>query len=155
MINAKKKEGFPPDPGTIVLRQKDINLITGKPFRIKTCCSSQMLINTLREDTVYLLDLQEFEPDDASRDLSFVKKEKFCRKEQRGIVGQQIDFVLKWLSRVGSEVGPTKGDEKRDERERGARPWMEKREKPCPGWRKHERRALVGTDGKRALKKRA
>ncbi|GFT95873.1 uncharacterized protein TNCV_312151 [Trichonephila clavipes] len=108
MINAKKKEGFPPDPGTIVLRQKDINLITGKPFRIKTCCSSQMLINTLREDTVYLLDLQEFEPGDASRDLSFVRKGKYCRKEQRGIVGQQIDFVLKWLSRVGSEVGKTK-----------------------------------------------
>ncbi|GFX69866.1 uncharacterized protein TNCV_4392211 [Trichonephila clavipes] len=58
MINAKKKEGFPPDPGTIVLRQKDNNLITGKSFRIKTCCSSQMLINTLREDTVHLLDLQ-------------------------------------------------------------------------------------------------
>ncbi|GFW05671.1 hypothetical protein TNCV_5025341 [Trichonephila clavipes] len=45
---------------------------------------------------------------DASRDLSFVKKGKFCRKEPRGIVGQQIYFVLKWLSRVGSEVGPTK-----------------------------------------------
>ncbi|GFV55348.1 hypothetical protein TNCV_2268991 [Trichonephila clavipes] len=44
-----------------------------------------------------------------SRDLSFVKKGKFCRKEQRGIEGQQIDFVLKWLSRVGSEVGLTKG----------------------------------------------
>ncbi|GFT37670.1 uncharacterized protein TNCV_3651291 [Trichonephila clavipes] len=57
MINAKKKEVFPPDPGTIVLRQKDINLITGKPFKIKTCCSSQMLINSLREDTEYLLDL--------------------------------------------------------------------------------------------------
>ncbi|GFW72921.1 hypothetical protein TNCV_830441 [Trichonephila clavipes] len=37
---------------------------------------------------------------------------------------------------------------------RGARPWMEKRERPCPGLRKHERRALVGTDWKRALKKR-
>ncbi|GFV98755.1 uncharacterized protein TNCV_1454411 [Trichonephila clavipes] len=59
MINAKKKEKkrFLPDPGTIVLRKKDINLITGKPFRIKTCCSSQMLINSLREDTEYLLDL--------------------------------------------------------------------------------------------------
>ncbi|GFV51595.1 uncharacterized protein TNCV_5136831 [Trichonephila clavipes] len=55
MINAKKKGRFLPDPGTIVLRQKDINLITGKPFRIKTCCSSQMLINSLREDTEYLL----------------------------------------------------------------------------------------------------
>ncbi|GFU32609.1 uncharacterized protein TNCV_4876641 [Trichonephila clavipes] len=40
------------DPGTIVLRQKDINLVTGKPFRIKTCCSSEMLINSLREDKV-------------------------------------------------------------------------------------------------------
>ncbi|GFW60212.1 uncharacterized protein TNCV_1842931 [Trichonephila clavipes] len=57
MINAKKKERFLPDPGTIALRQKDINLITGKPFRIKTCCSSRMLINSLREDTEYLLDL--------------------------------------------------------------------------------------------------
>ncbi|GFU83000.1 uncharacterized protein TNCV_1058681 [Trichonephila clavipes] len=57
MINAKKKERFLPVPGTIVLRQNDINLITGKPFRIKTCCSSQMLINSLREDTEYLLDL--------------------------------------------------------------------------------------------------
>ncbi|GFV08375.1 uncharacterized protein TNCV_328091 [Trichonephila clavipes] len=57
MINAKKKERFLPDPGTIVLRQKVINLITGKPFRIKICCSSQMLINSLREDTEYLLDL--------------------------------------------------------------------------------------------------
>ncbi|GFU08990.1 hypothetical protein TNCV_1318621 [Trichonephila clavipes] len=46
-----------------------------------------------------------------------------------------------------------KKEEKR--RERGARPWMEKREKPCPGWRRHERRALVGTDGERALEKRA
>ncbi|GFS56607.1 uncharacterized protein TNCV_1852761 [Trichonephila clavipes] len=45
------------DTGTIVLRQKDINLVTGKPFRIKICCSSQMLINSLREDTEYLLDL--------------------------------------------------------------------------------------------------
>ncbi|GFU35274.1 hypothetical protein TNCV_2143391 [Trichonephila clavipes] len=44
---------------------------------------------------------------------------------------------------------------KEETRERRARPWMEKREKPCPGWRKHERRALVGTDGKRELKKRA
>ncbi|GFS65935.1 retrovirus-related Pol polyprotein from transposon 412 [Trichonephila clavipes] len=57
MINAKKKERFLPGPGTIVLRQKDTNLVTGKPFRIKTCCSSQMLINSLREDTEYLLDL--------------------------------------------------------------------------------------------------
>ncbi|GFW27009.1 hypothetical protein TNCV_1378471 [Trichonephila clavipes] len=32
-----------------------------------------------------------------------------------------------------------------DERERGARRWMEKKEKPCPGFRKHERRALLYT----------
>ncbi|GFX22862.1 uncharacterized protein TNCV_2606041 [Trichonephila clavipes] len=57
MINAKKKERFLPGPGTIVLRQKDINLVTGKPFRIKSCCSSQMLINSLRDDTEYHLDL--------------------------------------------------------------------------------------------------
>ncbi|GFV37816.1 uncharacterized protein TNCV_4409751 [Trichonephila clavipes] len=57
MINAKTKERFLPGPKTIVLRQKDSNLVTGKPFRIKTCCSSQMLINSLREDTEYLLDL--------------------------------------------------------------------------------------------------
>ncbi|GFX61020.1 uncharacterized protein TNCV_2366981 [Trichonephila clavipes] len=57
MINAKKKQRFLPESGTIVLRQKDINLVTGKPFRIKTCCSFQMLINSLREDTQYLLDL--------------------------------------------------------------------------------------------------
>ncbi|GFV97386.1 hypothetical protein TNCV_2038961 [Trichonephila clavipes] len=56
-----------------------------------------------------------------------------------------------------SQAGRHNGDEekRRDERERGARPWMKKREKPCPGWKKHERRALVGTDGKRARKRRA
>ncbi|GFX11466.1 uncharacterized protein TNCV_1821491 [Trichonephila clavipes] len=127
MINTKKKERFPPEPGTISLRRKDINLIT------------------------------EFEPGDASRDLSFVKKGKFCKKEQRSIVGhcigfvevvfssfshdelseilrwleqidvsrmvdidilmqiwknqvKQIDFVLKWLSRDGSEVRPPKDE---------------------------------------------
>ncbi|GFY24682.1 hypothetical protein TNCV_1017281 [Trichonephila clavipes] len=53
------------------------------------------------------------------------------------------------------DTNTTTKKEKKETRERGARPWMEKREKPCPGWRKHERRALVGTDGKRALKKRA
>ncbi|GFS62134.1 uncharacterized protein TNCV_476841 [Trichonephila clavipes] len=35
MINAKKKERFLPESGTIFLRRKDINLVTGKPFRIK------------------------------------------------------------------------------------------------------------------------
>ncbi|GFX07358.1 retrovirus-related Pol polyprotein from transposon 412 [Trichonephila clavipes] len=56
-VITKNKGVFSPDPGTIVLRQKDTNLVTGKPFRIKTCCSFQMLINSLREDTEYLLDL--------------------------------------------------------------------------------------------------
>ncbi|GFS55662.1 uncharacterized protein TNCV_131731 [Trichonephila clavipes] len=45
------------EPGTISLRQRNINLVTGKPFRIKTCCTFQILINSLREDTEYLLDL--------------------------------------------------------------------------------------------------
>ncbi|GFX21889.1 hypothetical protein TNCV_2311671 [Trichonephila clavipes] len=63
-----------------------------------------------RVRTVAMGAQREFEPGDASRDLSFVKKGKFSKKEQRGIVGQQTDFVLKWLSRVGSEVGPTKGN---------------------------------------------
>ncbi|GFV03314.1 uncharacterized protein TNCV_4019111 [Trichonephila clavipes] len=103
MINSKKKERFLSDPGMIVLRQKDINLFTGKPFRIKTCCSSQMLINSLREDTEYLLDFGVNGMGQSNRTLPVVWK------EQRGIVGQQIDFVLKWLRRVGSEVGPTKG----------------------------------------------
>ncbi|GFU02647.1 hypothetical protein TNCV_3755521 [Trichonephila clavipes] len=44
---------------------------------------------------------------------------------------------------------------RRKKLERGARPWMEKREKPCPESRKHERRAPVGTEWKRALKKRS
>ncbi|GFU26245.1 uncharacterized protein TNCV_5106551 [Trichonephila clavipes] len=57
MINTKKKEGFPPESRMISLRQKDNNLITGKPFRIKTCCTSQILINSLPDDTEYLLDL--------------------------------------------------------------------------------------------------
>ncbi|GFX83783.1 uncharacterized protein TNCV_350471 [Trichonephila clavipes] len=53
MINAKKKGGFPSDPGTIVVRQKDINLVTEKPFRIKTCCSSQMLIHYERIQSIF------------------------------------------------------------------------------------------------------
>ncbi|GFT74828.1 hypothetical protein TNCV_3150311 [Trichonephila clavipes] len=49
-------------------------------------------------------------------------------------VGQGI--MAPWARRPGRR--------KEETRERGARPWMEKREKPCPGWRKHERRALDG-----------
>ncbi|GFX86780.1 hypothetical protein TNCV_1409771 [Trichonephila clavipes] len=39
----------------------------------------------------------------------------------------------------------------RKTRER-SRPWMEKK-KPCPGYRKHERRALVGTNLMRVLRR--
>ncbi|GFX86097.1 hypothetical protein TNCV_2341661 [Trichonephila clavipes] len=186
MINAKKKERFLPESGTIVLRQKDINLVTGKPFRIKTCCSSQMLINSLREDTEYLLDLGVNEMGESNRTLPVVwesleekinaaswvtvldlwkwyfrrsllmnypkhttcvmpvgmyiiKKSRFkflCAFDECNLTRilrllepievprmvdidilmeiwknrvKKIDFVLKWLSRVGSEVGPTKG----------------------------------------------
>ncbi|GFY35659.1 uncharacterized protein TNCV_2619501 [Trichonephila clavipes] len=138
MINAKKKERFLPEPGTIVLRQKDINLVTGKPFRgIKTCCSSQMLINSLREDTEYLLDLGVNGMGQSNRTLPVVwlgrvnrypypriKCIKYRNLNQQIDVSRmvdtdiliqiwknrvkKIDFVLKWLSRVGSEVGPTK-----------------------------------------------
>ncbi|GFT20702.1 uncharacterized protein TNCV_3047621 [Trichonephila clavipes] len=135
MINAKKKERFLLESGTIVLRQKDINLVTGKPFRIKTCCSSQMLINSLREDTEYLLDLGVNGMGQSNRTLPVVWLERVnrypyprikCIKllEQIDVSRmvdidiliqiwknrvKKIDFVLKWLSRVGSEVGPTKG----------------------------------------------
>ncbi|GFW21881.1 hypothetical protein TNCV_1236061 [Trichonephila clavipes] len=57
IANIKKKDGFPPDPGTISLREKNINLITGKTFKIKTGCIFQILINTIREKTEYLLNL--------------------------------------------------------------------------------------------------
>ncbi|GFV18834.1 uncharacterized protein TNCV_4757211 [Trichonephila clavipes] len=126
MINAKKKERFLPESGTIVLRQKDINLVTGKPFRIKTCGSSQMLFNSLREDTEYLLDLGVNGKGQSNRTMPvvwlgrvnrypyprikcikyrnlnqvtraeiyfFLKKEKFGRKDQRGIVGDCTGFV--------------------------------------------------------------
>ncbi|GFX52637.1 uncharacterized protein TNCV_4326511 [Trichonephila clavipes] len=140
MINAKKKGRFLPDPGTIVLRQKDINLITGKPFRIKTCCSSQMLINSLREDAEYLLDLGVNGMGQSNRTLPVVwlgrvnrypyprikcvkyrnlnqvtraeiylslKRESFVGKNNAASWVNKLT-LLKWLSRVGSEVGLTK-----------------------------------------------
>ncbi|GFX22047.1 hypothetical protein TNCV_4857151 [Trichonephila clavipes] len=57
-------------------------------------------------------------------------------------VGQGI--MAPWARRPGRR----NKKEKRGERE-------EKREKSCPELRRHERRAVVGTDGKRALEKRA
>ncbi|GFU81660.1 uncharacterized protein TNCV_2944211 [Trichonephila clavipes] len=187
MINAKKKERFLPESGTFFLRRTDINLVTGKPFRIKTCCSSQMLINSLREDTKYLLDLGVNGMGQSNRTLPVVweslvekinaaswvtvldlwkwyfrrslmmnypkhatcvmtvgmyiiKKSRFkflCAYDECKLTTRilrvlepievprmvdidilmeiwknrvkKIDFVLKWLSRVGSEVEPTKG----------------------------------------------
>ncbi|GFX78237.1 hypothetical protein TNCV_5135841 [Trichonephila clavipes] len=53
-----------------------------------------------------------------------------------------VQMLDKELWRLGPD-GP--GDERR-----GALSWMEEK-KTCPGSREHERRALVGTDWKRAL----
>ncbi|GFU83396.1 uncharacterized protein TNCV_1139051 [Trichonephila clavipes] len=237
------------DPGTIVLRQKDINLVTLKPFRIKTCCSSQMSINSLREDTEYLLDLGVNGRGQSNRTLPVVwlgrmnrypyprikcvkyrdlnqvtqaeiylllkreslvekinaatcvtvldlwkwyfrhslmmnypklttcvmtvgmyiiKKSRFkficaydgcelttlilrlleqidvSRMVDTDILIQiwknrvkKIDFVLKWLSRVGSEVGPTKGEKKRSEKR--TKKSGENGRKEKEGWRREER----------------
>ncbi|GFV38338.1 hypothetical protein TNCV_4185831 [Trichonephila clavipes] len=57
----------------------------------------------------------------------------------------------------GVKGGSFSGDEgeKREtrERERESPALDGEREKPCPGWRRHERRAVVGTDGKIAIEK--
>ncbi|GFT19435.1 uncharacterized protein TNCV_2533461 [Trichonephila clavipes] len=116
MINAKKKERFLPDPETIVLRQKDINLVTRKPFRIKTCCSSQMLINSLREDTEYLLDLgvNGMGQSNCTQPVVWLLEQIDVSRMVETDILIQIwknrvkKIVLEWLSRVGSEVGPTK-----------------------------------------------
>ncbi|GFT41335.1 uncharacterized protein TNCV_628751 [Trichonephila clavipes] len=105
MINAKKKERFLPDPGTIVLRQKDIHLITGKPFRIKTCCSFQMLINSLREDTEYLLDLGVNGMRQSNRTLPVVWNNSSYRDIQCEDSG--VRFSVQLISRTataGSDV---------------------------------------------------
>ncbi|GFT24413.1 hypothetical protein TNCV_3252511 [Trichonephila clavipes] len=34
---------------------------------------------------------------------------------------KKIDFVLKWLSRVGSEVGPTKGEKEEEKKDKRVR----------------------------------
>ncbi|GFX72021.1 uncharacterized protein TNCV_3331251 [Trichonephila clavipes] len=108
MINAKKKERFLPDPGTIVLRQKDINLVTGKPFRIKTCCSFQMLINSLREDTEYLLDLGVNGMGQSNRTLSVV---------WLGRVNRYPYPRIKCI-KYGNLNQETRGDREREETER-------------------------------------
>ncbi|GFT41933.1 hypothetical protein TNCV_1667801 [Trichonephila clavipes] len=70
---------------------------------------------------------------------------------------KKIDFVLKWLSRVGLEVGPTKGEKKsrvengrkekkRREREREEREETEKDKKKSRGERREEP-ALYGEKG--------
>ncbi|GFW22990.1 hypothetical protein TNCV_3647671 [Trichonephila clavipes] len=175
MINAKKKEGFPPNPGTIVLRQKDINLITGKPFRIKTCCSSQMLIYSLREDTDYLLDLGVNGMGQSNRTLLVVwlgrvnryafprikyikyrnlnqvtraeiyfslKRERFVGKNNAASWVLKLT-LLKWLSRVGSEVGLTKGEKGRRRKKTRKRVERE-REEPALDGEKDE--SVIGVE---------
>ncbi|GFT13525.1 hypothetical protein TNCV_3830111 [Trichonephila clavipes] len=73
----------------------------------------------------------------------------FCDLRIRRDEGRVVNTPLVFKRVLFEETG-----EKRREK-RGVQPWMEKREKSCPGWRRHERRAVVGTDGKRALEKRA
>ncbi|GFX35427.1 hypothetical protein TNCV_102341 [Trichonephila clavipes] len=91
--------------------------------------------------------------------LSFLVLSEGDTLETGGVMDKCVQMLDKELGRLGpdgpGEKGGDRKREKRDERERGARPWLEEREKPCPGWRKHEMRALVGTDGKRAREKRA
>ncbi|GFX09444.1 uncharacterized protein TNCV_4698301 [Trichonephila clavipes] len=167
MINAKKKERFLPDPGTIVLRQKDINLITGKPFRIKTCCSSQMLINSLREDTEYLLDLGVNGMGQSNRTLPVVwtrnygaleqtarvcfgvlcanrtreVKREFCdlpiRRNEERVVNTPLVFKRVLFREKRKDMEKEK--KKSRERER-SRPWMEKRVSPRLEWKDDERR---------------
>ncbi|GFV26949.1 uncharacterized protein TNCV_1754081 [Trichonephila clavipes] len=119
MINAKKKERFLPDPGTIVLRQKDINLVTGKPFRIKTCCSSQMLINSLREDTEYLLDLGVNGMGQSNRTLPVVwtreVKRDFCDRPIRRDEGRVVNTPL--VFKMVLFGGERKKDDEKGERE--------------------------------------
>ncbi|GFW56273.1 uncharacterized protein TNCV_1877931 [Trichonephila clavipes] len=217
MINAKKKERFLPESGTIVLRQKDVNLVTGKPFRIKTC-SSQMSINLFREDAEYLLDLGVNGMGQSNRTLPVVweslvekinaapcvtvldlwklyfrralmmnytkhttcvltvgmyiiKKSRFkflCAYDGCNLTTlilrlleqidvsrmvdidiliqiwknrvKKIDFVLEWLSRVGSEVGPTKGEKKKKVGRKVGRGGRGDRERRRDERRRQERR---------------
>ncbi|PRD20674.1 UNVERIFIED_CONTAM: hypothetical protein NCL1_53909 [Trichonephila clavipes] len=86
MINTKTKEGFPPNPGTIVLR-KERRGIVGH-------CTGfvEMILRWLEQiDVSRIVDIDI---------LMQIWKNRV----------EQIDLVLKWLSRVGSEVRPTKGE---------------------------------------------
>ncbi|GFV87935.1 uncharacterized protein TNCV_782161 [Trichonephila clavipes] len=160
MINAKKKERFLPGPGTIVLRQKDINLVTGKPFRIKTCCSSQMLINSLREDTEYLFDLGVNGIGQSNRTLpvvwyGYVLVVKGGRKLcvmgfvkgilETGGVGQVCPDVDKELWRLGPDGS---GDGRIPERKEKERWRPERRGREKKDKRVRERGRTEG-DGKR------
>ncbi|GFW22628.1 uncharacterized protein TNCV_2764401 [Trichonephila clavipes] len=116
-------------------------------------------VNSLREDTEYLLDLGVNGMGQSNRTLPVVwlgrvnrypypriKCIKYGNLNQPIEVPRmvdidilmeiwknrvkKIDFVLKWLSRVGSEVGPTKGDERRPEKEKKRRrPEKEKKKR--------------------------
>ncbi|GFX99155.1 uncharacterized protein TNCV_2493361 [Trichonephila clavipes] len=143
MINAKKKERFLPESGTIVLRQKDVNLVTGKPFRIKTCCSSRMSINSLREDTEYLLDLGVNGMGQSNRTLPVVwlgrvnrypypqKRERRSGEEDEETRGERTDETSEEkkgeVGRGGRvESGRENGRKEKRERTEGVRDWTEK-----------------------------
>ncbi|GFV74863.1 hypothetical protein TNCV_1041011 [Trichonephila clavipes] len=68
--------------------------------------------------------------------------------------GQVCPDVGQGIMTPGARRPGRREGKKRDERERNPALDREKG-KPCTGWRKHERRALVGTVVKRARKKRA
>ncbi|GFV74896.1 hypothetical protein TNCV_1041341 [Trichonephila clavipes] len=52
---------------------------------------------------------------------------------------KKIDFVLKWLSRVGSEVGPTKEESEREERKEFEKKEVGRGGRGDPGERRDER----------------
>ncbi|GFW06717.1 uncharacterized protein TNCV_3288181 [Trichonephila clavipes] len=131
MINAKKKEKrFLLDPGTIVLRQKDINFVMGKPFRIKTCCSSRMLINSLREDTEYLLDSGVNGMGHSNRTLPVVRNRVSGRLADYGPMGSN---ELRFKDRL--HMGPPM---RRREGEKWTAPDVLKAGKPGEGRKRKE-----------------
>ncbi|GFX98947.1 hypothetical protein TNCV_4301231 [Trichonephila clavipes] len=63
-----------------------------------------------------------------------------------------MDKCVQMLDKELLRLGPDGPVEEKDIREEPRLGWR-KSKKPCPGSRKHERRALVGTDWKSAKKK--
>ncbi|GFV33890.1 hypothetical protein TNCV_4755011 [Trichonephila clavipes] len=72
-------------------------------------------------------------------------RNSWCDRQKCPVAGQGT--MAPWARRPGRK-GRRRKKEKKEENRR-------EREEPCPGCRRHERRALVETDGKRALEKRA